>query len=248
MHQLPGEFHDQDRVFTGESYEHHEADLREDRDVHPCPIHAHERRQQAHRHDQNHGQRQSPALVKCCQHQKHQHDAEYEQECGRGPRADLHEGHLRPLSRHQRRDRPLLLQPVEMPLHDSQGGRASRARCRLAVDRGGGVEVVPHHERWADTVFHLHQCRQRHRLAACPGHLEFFDGTPDVAAMPGIGLHVYLPRPAEAVEVVDVVRPQLELQGLEEALERNPDRGRLVPVDVEKQPGGVGGEVGEQTA
>ena len=39
----------------------------------PVSQHAADRRQHAHRHDQDHGQRQRPALVQRRQHQKHQH-------------------------------------------------------------------------------------------------------------------------------------------------------------------------------
>jgi hypothetical protein len=48
-----------------------------------------------------------------------------------------------------------------------------------------------------------------------------------------VGLHVDLPRAAEPVEVVDVRRTELHLQGLEQVFHFHADRRGLVAIDVE---------------
>ena len=205
MGELPGKLDDQNRVLAGQPHEHHKADLGKDRDLHARLPDTHERREQAHWNHENHGQRQGPALIEGREHEKHEHHAEHEQKRGRGPGADLHEGHLRPLRGKQRRDRRLRLQPVEVTLHDRQRRGAARPRGGLAVNGRRRIEVVAHQERRADAILDLHERRQGHRPAIEARHLELVDGLPDVAPVTGVGLHVDLPRPAEAVEVVDVI-------------------------------------------
>ena len=60
-----------------------------------------------------------------------------------------------------------------------------------------------------------------------------------VAAEALIGLDIYLPRPAELVEVVDVVRSQIDLQRVEELADRHAQGHAFGPVDVEIQPGRI---------
>ena len=72
---LLGELDDQDGVLARQADQHHEADLREDVDVHAGDQHAAHRAEQAHRHDQDDRQRQRPAFVLGGQHQEHEHDA-----------------------------------------------------------------------------------------------------------------------------------------------------------------------------
>ncbi len=68
----------------------------------------------------------------------------------------------------------------------------------------------------------------------------------DLLAVAGVGLHVDLPGAAEAVEVVDVQRAQVDLQRDEDLGHRHALDLGLGAVDVEEQPGGVGAEAAEQ--
>ena len=68
---LLGELNDQDRVLARQTHQDHEADLGEDVHVHARPgSDADDRAEQAHRHHQDHGQRQRPAFVLGRQHQE----------------------------------------------------------------------------------------------------------------------------------------------------------------------------------
>ena len=60
---LFGEFHDQDCVFRGKADQHHQPDFDQDVAVEGADVHADHRRQDAHRHDHDDGERQQPAFV-----------------------------------------------------------------------------------------------------------------------------------------------------------------------------------------
>ena len=110
-----GELDDQNRILAGQADEHDKADLREDVDVglggagnRIVPMaadpserpgrrrHAEDRAEQAHRHDENHGQRQRPAFVLGRQHEKHRQHGKPENGHGRVARLNLQVGHVRP--------------------------------------------------------------------------------------------------------------------------------------------------------
>ena len=63
--------------------QHDEADLRQDVDVHAAQQQPADRGQQAHRHDQDHRQRQRPAFVLRREQQEHEHHRGAEDEDGR---------------------------------------------------------------------------------------------------------------------------------------------------------------------
>ncbi len=67
---VAGELDDQDRVLAGQARQHDEADLDEDVDVHPGHRDPGQGAQQAHRHDQDHRQRQRPTLVETGEHEE----------------------------------------------------------------------------------------------------------------------------------------------------------------------------------
>jgi hypothetical protein len=50
---------------------------------------------------------------------------------------------------------------------------------------------------------------------------------------------VDLPGPAELVEVVHIVRPEIDLERVEDLAQRDPQGHALGPVDLELEPGGV---------
>ena len=73
-----GELDDQNGVLTRQTHEHHEADLRENIDVHRGNSHPNHGTQQAHWHHENHRQRQRPTLVLGSQHQENDDKGETE--------------------------------------------------------------------------------------------------------------------------------------------------------------------------
>ena len=69
----------------------------------------------------------------------------------------------------------------------------------------------------------------------------------DLLAEVGVALDVHLPGAAEAVEVVDVERAEVDLQRVEDlGRSTRPCVLACVAVDVQVQPGRVGPEAGEQ--
>src|SRR2546421_130083 len=81
---------------------------------------------------------------------------------------------------------------------------AAHARQRCAVNRGSGEHVVPDDLRRAGRVAHLCDRPEWHHVAVSVAHLDLLD-VRGIGAKWGVGLNVYLPGAAEAVEVVDVV-------------------------------------------
>ena len=65
-------------------------------------------------------------------------------------------------------------------------------------------------------------------------------------AEPLVGLDVHLPGAAELVEVVDVVRAEVDLQRVEDVADLHAQGHALGAVDVEVQPGRVGAGAVEQ--
>ena len=90
---LLGELDDQDRVLARQADQDHEADLGEEAHVHAGQVHADERAEQAHRHHQDHRQRQLPALVLRRQHQE---DEDHRQREDAGRRVALPGAACRP--------------------------------------------------------------------------------------------------------------------------------------------------------
>ena len=62
----------------------------------------------------------------------------------------------------------------------------------------------------------------------------------------GVGLHVHLPGAAEAIEIVDIQRAEVDLQHVEDVGHGDAHRLDGGAVDIQIQPGGVGPEAGEQ--
>ena len=97
---LARELHDQDRILGGKTNQHDQADLRQDVVVHPHDVHADNRRQQAHRHDQDDGERQYEALVIRRQQQENEQHREPEHQAAGVTRLRLLEGDLGPFVAH----------------------------------------------------------------------------------------------------------------------------------------------------
>src|SRR6185312_13027737 len=58
-----GELDDQDRVLARQADQDDEADSREDVDVHPGDLYPRDRTEEAHRDDEDHSERERPALI-----------------------------------------------------------------------------------------------------------------------------------------------------------------------------------------
>src|SRR4026207_2113192 len=71
---------DEDRVLARKAHQHDEADLGEDVVVHVPQPHASDGAEQTHRHNQNDGERQTPAFVLGGEREKHEQHAERENE------------------------------------------------------------------------------------------------------------------------------------------------------------------------
>ena len=79
---LPRELDDQNRVLGRQSDQHDEADLGEDVHVHGPEQEPGHRGEQAHGHDEDDGERQSPALILGREQEEHEHDRGHEHEDG----------------------------------------------------------------------------------------------------------------------------------------------------------------------
>ena len=119
------------------------------------------------------------------------------------------------------------------------------ARPGVGVDGRRRVHVVAHHQHRPAHVAHRGEVRQRHHLALAVAHLQLLDVV-DRLAERVLGLDVDLPGAAEAVEVVDVVRPERRLQRRAHVVDRHAPVLGLGAVDDQLQPGRVGPEAGEQ--
>ena len=137
---LARELDDQDRVLRREADQHHHADLREDVVVEAAQVHAEHRGEQAHRHDEDHGERQREALVERRQENEHEHDAEHERERAGVARSLLLVGDVGPFEVHAGGQRV-----ARDALH--RGDRLARrvAGRGVALDVRGRIEVVAQH-------------------------------------------------------------------------------------------------------
>ena len=103
--QLARELDDQDRVLAGQPDQHEQADLSEDVVVAAREPHAGDRREQAHRHDQDDRERQEQAFILRRQHQEDEQHAEREDKQRRVAGQDLLVGQIGPFVAHALRQR-----------------------------------------------------------------------------------------------------------------------------------------------
>ena len=103
---LAGELDDQDGVLRRQADQHDEADLGEDVVVHAAQVHAGHGGQDAHRHDQDHRERQGDALVERGQQQEDEHHRQREHQHAGVAGQLLLVGKLGPLEAVARRQAP----------------------------------------------------------------------------------------------------------------------------------------------
>ena len=118
------------------------------------------------------------------------------------------------------------------------------AGFRLIV--ADGIQVVPDdHHRAAHVADRGDDCRSG-PCRRCSLRTRSAGQVADLLAEVGVALDVDLPGAAEPVEVVDVQRAQVDLQGVEQLGDRDAGQLGLVAVDVQVQPGRIGPEAGEE--
>ncbi|KWT85151.1 hypothetical protein APY03_3954 [Variovorax sp. WDL1] len=224
--QLARELDDQDRVLRRQPHQHHQPDLGEHVAVAAGDPHAGHRGQDAHRHDQDDGQRQREALVLRRQHQEHQQDGQREHDDGGVAGQDLLVGQVGPFEL-DALGQGLCGDPLDGVLR--LAGRI--AGRRATVDVGSEIPVVAHRTLRPEAGVHFHQCGQRHHLARGGAHLQQADVLRP-GAVRRIRLHPHAVGPAELVEVVRIQAAQVDLHGVEDVLHRHAELARLGAVDV----------------
>ena len=207
--QMLGELHDQDRVLAGEADEHQEADLREDVVIPVVQLESRDRGQHAHRHDQDDREWEREALVLRREHQEHEQYAERKHQESRIARDELLVGEIRPLVRHAAGQRL-----IEDLRHRGLSLAGAEPRSGSAVDVRRGVGVVALHHIRSEGARDVDHGAEGHHLAVRVAGLERHDVI-ELGAERRIRLRDYLEGAAETVEVVDVERAQVHLQGLE---------------------------------
>ena len=200
--QLAGILDHEDGVLARQTDQHDQADLHEDVHVALRVQDARNGAEQAERHDQDHRQRQRPALIQGGQRHEHADDGQQEHVDRGVARPDLHEHQLGPLALHRQRQ---ALGRLRTDLVD----RVARAHSLdVAIERGGLEEVVAGHRDRAADLAGMNQGSQRDHLLPPVPHLEQVDVF-DPIAVPALRLDGYLPVPSESIEAVDVERAQI---------------------------------------
>jgi hypothetical protein len=128
-----------------------------------CPRkgHAGDRGNKAHRHNEDHGERQRHALILCGEHQEHEGDREQERKDRGVAGAHLLESKCGPLETEaggQRLGGKLL--------HDLDGLALRVAGGRSAVELGDGVEIIARHAVGSGDVVHGGERAERHGVPA----------------------------------------------------------------------------------
>ncbi len=191
--------------------------------------HADHRAEQAHRHHQNHGQRQGPTFVQGRQGQKDEDHGQAEDVHRRVAGANLHQRQFGPFGLH----RPGKRRPGHAV---DRLNRLAGAESGIdaAVDRRGRIEVVARDHHGPIDAAHVDQRVERDHLAAGVADLDLVDVF-DLIAERAVGHDVDLPVAAEGVEVVHVQRAEIDLQRLVQVVDRHAHRADLGPVDVHVQ-------------
>ncbi len=161
-------------------------------------------RQQAHRHDQQDGQRQRPAFILRGQDHEHEQHGQREDQLGQQVllRQEFLETQLGPLVAHRGGQAV-----VGHAVHDVDPLAGAGARGPGSRDLGGRVEVVVVDDGRARCVLHVDQRGQRHAVALGVADLQVADVL-DAHAVLRFGLDVDLPVAVLEGEVVDVERTQ----------------------------------------
>ena len=225
--ELLGKFDDQNGVLGRQADQDDEADLRQQIVVHAAQDHADDRGDQAHWNDQNDGERQRQALKLRRQHQEHEHHRQHESENRGVAGADLLEGERGPFVGEAGRQN--LLRQL---LHDMDGLALAVAGGGSAVELGGRIEIVARHAIGAGDVAHGGEGAERHRAAGIVAHADV-ENVLGVVAELARSLRDHAVGAAQYVEIVDVERAEIDLQGREYVRDVDAEQLRLGAIDIE---------------
>ena len=223
---LARELHDQDGVLGRQTYQHHETDLRQHIDRHASRQQAGHRCQEAHRHDHHDRQRQFPALILRGKHQEDEQGCRAEHQQGRRSRLLLLVGQFGPFETDAGRQNL-----AGEFLHPVQRGACRNARRGDAHDLGGGKQIISGHPIRRIFVFEARHRADRHHLSGGVARLEPGDVL-RIAPIAAVRLRDHLVRSAEIIEVVDVLRTEIDLQRREHVGRRQADLLGLLAIDI----------------
>ena len=223
---LLGELHDQDGVLCRKTDQHDEADLDQDVAVEAADVHADHGRENTHRHDQDDGQRQQPALVERRQQQEDEQHGQAEGQDRGVARQLLLQRDLGPFEAETRRQHLL-----RQRLHGGDTLPRGVAALQGHLHFGRRIEIVAGDTVGTGDVLEGRDGADRHHLAAHAARLEVLD-VAQGEAIGIVGLHGHAVGAAEDVEVVDVGRAHVGRQRLEDARDRHAELLGLGAVDV----------------
>src|SRR6516162_7590654 len=196
---LTCELYNQDRVFSGQTDKNDKANLGQDVDGHAPREQACDRREKAHRHDQNDGQRELPALVLCDQNQKHEESRGPEDEYSRGATLLLLKSKVGPFEGNTPGKNL-----ISKLLHALQCRAGGDTRRRDPLHLGSGKKIVARHAIGNRSVSRLCHRPNWHHCASRVAYLQaghVLGCTPELP----VSLDEDLVSSAEIVEVVHVL-------------------------------------------
>ena len=167
---LTGELDDQNRVLRRQPDQNHQADLDQDIAIEAARVHPQHRRENAHRHDQHHRERQQPALVQRRQQQEHERHRQPEGDHRRVAGELLLQRDLRPFEAEALRQ-PLLGDRLDRGDRLAGGEPARQAQLHL----GRRIQIVARHAERPRRVAEGRHGTDRHHVAVVVARLQVLD-------------------------------------------------------------------------
>ena len=237
-----GKLHNQNRVFAGQTDQHHKTHLREDVDVHFRHGDSGQRTQHTHGHHQNHGEGQRPAFIQSRQHQEYESHGSGKQQHSRTAGRAFKKCQLSPLGSHGWRQ----FAGSQLFQRCDAFTAAETRRC-VRRDRCCRIHVVASHHQRAANAPHGSNRAQRNHLPVTISHLQLLhilNAIPKFA----VRLDHNLPRSAKQTEVIDITGTQISLQRAEHFSHRDAQRQTGIAIDIHEQLRGVDIEHTQQPA
>ena len=200
-----------------------------------------DRREDTHRHDEDHRQRQRECLVLRGKYQEDQHNRHEENE-GRG----IARGFLL-----QRKFGPLIAETLgqlrRIGFHRRQRSDRRDARGRRPLDFGRGKEVEPNNANRSRIVLERGDRPKRNHGATCRAHFEIGD-IGNIFAQGRFGLRGHAEGAAEHVEVVHVGRSQIRTHRAENFRRFDAEHERLLAINFCRDVGTGSAETWEDSS